>query len=382
MPGWFETPKPKNFRKIHPYDHRWITEIAVLGNDIPRHPNLGTYLLRSNVLLTNSARTGRSGIAFFCPNIAYLGGDIDTVLVRPTLFIPDAMQVVEHLCKYSGMACKVSDKGFYTQDIIRKVGDLATLATFLRDPIIRAVLEKFLDKTRPGQGVEDEGIVLRDRRYVNLLSVAKILGDHESCRKIIDRFVAIGLFHRGFVFHCRFCRAADWFAVGEVTEEFSCKRCSKTQKYTSQNFKANEPEWFYKLDEIPYLGLENNMQVPLLALDCLRRRSKRSFMYTTDLEIIPQDDSKPTMEIDICCIVDGILTIGEAKTQNRLDSSATREIESLTRYRDLARKILPRRVVFATWAERWSDTTQERIREAFTELPVEVNLLESRDLLS
>src|SRR5262249_40064902 len=33
----FNTPKPKNFSKLDPYEHRWITDVHILNHQLPRH---------------------------------------------------------------------------------------------------------------------------------------------------------------------------------------------------------------------------------------------------------------------------------------------------------------------------------------------------------
>ena len=50
--------------------------------------------------------------------------------------------------------------------------------------------------------------------------------------------------------------------------------------------------------------------VTLLALDHLRNTSEESFLYTPDLELTKRDAETAEMELDILCIIDGVLTFG------------------------------------------------------------------------
>jgi hypothetical protein len=62
-----------------------------------------------------------------------------------------------------------------------------------------------------------------------------------------------------------------------------------------------------------------------------------------------------------------VLTIGEAKKEDRLGNSKREEIETLRRYNRLAEQIGAETLVFATFAESWSDKTQEYIARTVME---------------
>jgi len=143
----FETPKPKNFPAIHPHEHRWITDVIVSGHYLPRNPSLGEWVIRSPILGTHGARTGAGTLSYFCPNIGYAGGDIDSVLVRPTVFVPSPLEIFERLFWSIGYESKLSDKGFFADETIRKFGGLAALGSYLRDPFTRQLLFKYLDRS-------------------------------------------------------------------------------------------------------------------------------------------------------------------------------------------------------------------------------------------
>jgi hypothetical protein len=385
LPSFFETPKPKNVRSIDPAEHRWISELAVKDHYFPRHPSLGKWVIRDRRLGTHGARAGRSGIAYLCPNIGYFGGDIDTILVKPSLFVPDAIELFTHLAQEVGLHCKLSDKGLYAHETIRKFGGLGNVASFLRNERWRCVIEKFLDTSRPGKEVHDDGVFLTSdrRRYLNFASLEKIIGTADDTSTLIDDLIRAGVFYRGFIFKCSSCRNADWFVVDEVTEEFKCKRCGRQQLYTRTHWlHPHEPGWFYKLDEIVYQGLRNDMIVPLLALDCLRRNAPDSFLYTNDLEFSESGESAVLLETDLCCVPESKLTIGEAKRENRLAGTAVEEERTIVRYRDLAKKLGANQVVFATASDSWSEATKEKIARNFQGSHAAAILLTKSDLFS
>jgi hypothetical protein len=130
----------------------------------------------------------------------------------------------------------------------------------------------------------------------------------------------------------------------------------------------NEPLWYYKLDEMVYLMLKNNGHVPLLTLNKLRVSSKESFLFCHELRIFPKEGHKAFLEMDICCIANGKLCIGEAKSNGDLKGDLT-EVQTAERYRDLALKIGATMVIFSTTENSWSNASLKAIDEAFVNHP-------------
>lgn len=382
----FDTPKPKNFHTIHPYEHRWITELIIRKHRFPAHPSLGTWIVRDHRLGTHGVRSGRNGVSYFCPNFGWFGGDIDWVLVKPEINLPSAFEMFEKLFEEQKYTCRISDKGFYAQETIDDFDGLGPLAETLRDVTRRSVLEKFLDiSTSPTEGVFDEGVLLGsdERRYLNFVAIHKIMKDEDKSGALVDDLVRRTVFYRGFVFKCAYCRNADWFKIGDISEEFECKRCGRRQTYVREHWRQpREPAWFYKLDEIVFQGLRNDMIVPILALDFLRRKAKESFLFTHELEVLESGPQRRRSEIDICCIPDGVLTIGEAKKDNRLGATEREEVQAIAKYRDLAQKIGATQVIFATTAAAWSDATVENAKKTFENTPIRLTLLAESELFS
>jgi hypothetical protein len=61
----FNTPKPKHFEPIHPYEHRYITQLEVVGDAPPKHAELGTSIVVHPALTTDEARVGRRDLPIF-----------------------------------------------------------------------------------------------------------------------------------------------------------------------------------------------------------------------------------------------------------------------------------------------------------------------------
>jgi len=88
------------------------------------------------------------------------------------------------------------------------------------------------------------------------------------------------------------------------------------------------------------------------------------------MELTKHGATDVTMELDILCIPDGVMSIGEAKKEDRLGSSKREEIETVRRYNRLAEQIGAESLVFATFADGWSNKTQEYIADNVMECDV------------
>jgi hypothetical protein len=266
----FDTPKPKNFRFIDPREHRYITQLSVARESPPKHFHLGNWVIPDHRLETKQARVGKDGPAYFCPNTMYFGGDIDTVLVRPHLRLSPLQKILVELARTQGYDCRPSDKGIYADETIAKWGGLDQVAQFLQDTANRSLLDMFLDRSESGEG---RGVYLDDRRrYLDFPAITTHVG--KSAGMLIDQLISKQILYRGFIFHCHYCRNSAWFSISEISQEFRCRRCGRSQVYTKTHWKVpDEPAWFYKLDELVYQGYRQGMVVSLLALNYLQLES-------------------------------------------------------------------------------------------------------------
>jgi hypothetical protein len=363
----FNTPKPKNFHFIDPREHRYITQLSVAGEAPPKHFHLGKWIFPDHRFTTKDVRVGGAGPAYFCPGSVYFGGDIDTALVRPPLRLPPLHKILVELARTQGYECRPSDKGIYADETIAKWGSLEGIARFLQNRESKSLLERFQDKSK---SQPEKGVYLSDdrRRYLDFAAIKTHVG--ESATDLIDELVSKQILYRGFIFSCFYCRNSTWFSVGEITQEFKCRRCGRTQVYTKANWRMpEEPSWFYKLDELVYQGYANDMAVPLLALNFLKLASSENFSFVTDREFWKSGAAKAEAEIDFCCVANGVLTIGEAKKDGRLGQSVSEENAAIAKYKRIAAGLSARRLVLATYSQDWNTKTAERVHWAFGDMP-------------
>jgi hypothetical protein len=118
-----------------------------------------------------------------------------------------------------------------------------------------------------------------------------------------------------------------------------------------------------------YQALLNNSVAPILTLSALREKCTDSFLFCPELRIRAQGDEKHFMELDICCIPDGQLCIGEAKSNGTLAAKGVSATEAAAKYRDLAVKLGATRVVFNTSSQTWDKASETAIDSVFNAFP-------------
>ena len=85
------------------------------------------------------------------------------------------------------------------------------------------------------------------------------------------------------------------------------------------------------------------------------------------MELTKLGAANASVELDILCVPDGVIMIGEAKKEDRLGSSKRQEIETITEYDRLAEQLGADALVFATFADRWSEKTEKYIRDSVSD---------------
>ncbi|HET9365706.1 MAG TPA: hypothetical protein VFP71_11920, partial [Candidatus Angelobacter sp.] len=108
----------------------------------------------------------------------------------------------------------------------------------------------------------------------------------------------------------------------------------------------------------------------------------QNFSFTTDREFWMPKKSKAEVEADLFCVADGILTIGEAKKENKLGNSASEEAAKIRKYKQLVNGLVARQLIFATLSAAWHSGTVEAIKAAFADLKfVKLVFLDASHLL-
>ena len=362
LPGYFESPIPEAFTEVNAHLHRWIVELAFAGNQFPRHTALNNHVA-SNTAHT-SCRAAVDGFAYHCPGSYVTFGDIELQPIRLSVTVPTPESTFNTILKAGGYDSQISDKGLYQSESVSKFGDLGKIVEVFHDDKKWALLQKFRDMGKNQPGVHDQGCLLTDgRRYLDFTSMLNILGDKDRVAELIDDWIAREILYRGFIFKCARCGNTSWFSVESLTQSFRCSRCGKSQQYSRKSWlDTPEPTWHYKLDEIVHLLLEHNGDVPLRTLAALRYQFPSSFIYVPELKIKSTHNPQDNMELDICCIGDGQIIIGEAKSNNSLKSNKNPD-KVVKNYRYIAQKMRASALIFSTSHPKWDEPSERAIKE-------------------
>lgn len=386
-----KTPIPRNFSHRSFDKHFWITEVNIENYKLPQFTVLNDSIeaLRYS---NHEIRVSNRGIAYFCPFIGYGGESIDKYLAEPHIRLLEPFEIFERIFDELGYLIITSDKGNYERESTDKFGSLEKIAEFLMKEKYQHLFNKFVEKKNPAS--PDDGIFLKDdsRMYMGLKAIKRILEDEVDT--IINDFIEKEILHRGFIFKCEKCKYTGWYDIEDVDIKFKCRRCRTVQYYESKHLVRQnpvEPEWFYKLDETIYQGYDNDMIVPILTLNELKNQSEESFMYISEIELRKKENPENQyMEIDICCISDGKIIIGECKKSNKLDEENGKSAEEIIdNYIKIYEKlgVSDKELIFSTFNRNgWSKGTSaqkgtlEKIKEALDDKKIDYKLFKGTDL--
>ncbi|MGV3596928.1 MAG: hypothetical protein ACO1PI_03615 [Bacteroidota bacterium] len=158
------------------------------------------------------------------------------------------------------------------------------------------------------------------------------------------------VFLKGFNLKCKKCSSEFWYHINEVGEAIVCKGC-----YESFELPI-EPNFAYKLNDL----IKNNIYQTKTARDgnltvirtlaSINRDSRKSFAYSPQVNLYNDYHSnKPCAEIDVICLSDGKLIIGEAKHKSNLFFEGDKK--SLKALVELSKAIYPDKIILSCYED-------------------------------
>jgi hypothetical protein len=336
---------------------RWLTEIR--GHDWTpiRHHSIASQLLDGMFTSSDLVRTTRDGIGYYSPGGGLIpaGASLESVVARPTLRRLTLLDQLRAILEPRGWTCEPSDKGIYAVESMRLFGGFAELCNALRDPSVRAVIDAYRDRRSGAAGL----LLSSDRRrYLTWEHLAGLLPDRPAA-SIIDELLARGVLRRGLVLKCKRCRQAAWHPLAAVRETFECGRCHLQQAPDRQSWLgSDEPVWSYRMAEVLFQFLENDGDLPVLAVRDAFALSERPLDHGYELELTPPGAA--SREVDIFSADGYRLWIGEAKKNGRFEPGRMEFVA------ELASLIDAYGVLVVTSQRRWPPATLEQARVAFT----------------
>jgi hypothetical protein len=310
------TPTPKRVSARNPLSMHWITEVRVDNWTPVRSDGIG-----SRVLLSGTGgyeRTSTVGPAYFCPNVVVLGGQtLESAVVRPALAPLPVLDQLRSLLRPSGRDCRLSDKGIYAAETVSLFGDIDACCSGMRDGAIRPLLDEYGEREAK-----------RQRPYLSLENVRGVIGDRAE--EITERLADRGVLLRGLLLKCERCRQENWYALGELSERYRCRRCFTDQAIKSGLYLGKgEPAWTYRLAEVVRHFLANNGDLPLLAIWDRFGASDYPLDVGHEIEVLDATTGKTLQEVDIVVAHGYELWLGEATTTGSISVGRLRKLRRL-----------------------------------------------------
>lgn len=336
--------RPSSFELVYPRRYqRWVMDLRIVRDEA-----IGTegFILPSLSYLAEIMTPVRT--ARLRPRIV---GEVFSFQVTSApideyvrLRIPSDWEVIQMMFSQAGYRIGLSDQGKYMNRTLSLFGGLDRLSNLLRDGRIIAILDMFLKHHHTGEGATDSSKYRRELTLDTMSNVAISLLSHKSRKKkeetyqfvgkLLKELMEIGAVHSGYILNCTHCNFEEWYPIDEVAETFRCRRCLATQ------IRPPSPSIFFRLNEALYQAYLNNFTVPTLVLDVLNNSSSGSYNFTPQIKLDAMDTHSP--EVDIVAICDGTLTIGEAKSTNKITRKQIGTLEST------AFRVKAQHIVFAT----------------------------------
>lgn len=129
-------------------------------------------------------------------------------------------------------------------------------------------------------------------------------------RRALQGFVEAKILRQGTNTRCRHCGSRIWQEFSSLEQEFRCPGCGALVHSDV------EATWYYRLNTLLRGGIVEHGTVPVIAaLAAARGEAKHSFVYSPGFVFYERyEDRKAVAELDVICIVDGELWVGEVKT--------------------------------------------------------------------
>jgi hypothetical protein len=144
-------------------------------------------------------------------------------------------------------------------------------------------------------------------------------------KKDLQFLVGRNILHPGTMSTCPNCGADQWYSASEVGQKLTCSGCNETY---SINF---APEWSYRLNSAAQRALASNSLHVLRAIAEIASHSRWGFFYSPSLDLFTPGQDKNWKEVDLVCISDGELIVGEVKSGEPLRSEITEFTEKVLR---------------------------------------------------
>ncbi len=216
------------------------------------------------------------------------------------------------------------------------------------EPLSYADLKALLDKISAEQPPEQDVQYLSGDTTVHQQGVRRLSED--EMRRGLNRLLALNVLRTGVVVPCPHCGIESWFHVDEVRQFNECAGCGNPRPLTVG------AEWRYRINSLVKRCVSARILAVLQALASIAHSSTACFFYSPNLELFRPDAPKAWRELDVACVSDGELIIGEVK-------DGAFDKHELDRFADVAEVIQPDRAAIFVPQDRFDKKAQQWFSE-------------------
>lgn len=198
--------------------------------------------------------------------------------------------------------------------------------------------------------IQDRAIAALGKKRITLVKKEKGWCNLENLglglKDTLEELCECQVFFKGFTIKCSNCSSKHWYSLDQVGSSLKCNGCQ-----VSLNVPV-EPTFSYKLNELVKTNMfdangnhDGNYTV-IGTLVSLYHQSHRSFSFSSQLELFADHHYRKIIgDLDIVCVSDGKLIIGEAKYDSK-DFKAEKS-KCLKTLAEIAKAVRPDTIVLS-----------------------------------
>ena len=258
-----------------------------------------------------SSRVSKQGV------VVIQRGDKENVWIQ----VPKVTEVLYALLKDAGFKyVKTSSPGLALERIIEQLGGVSAAILF-QNPGVREVIEDLAN-----------GSHMHAERVRSVIHKSLSVPQNErqpTFEAILRRLVSARILRQGLRLQCDKCQRHDWYPLGDIGEDFKCRRCFHLQPVPV----LDKRPWYYVSDGLFRLeGKTAGCLTTLLSLAFLEMFLRDEMKYSPSFEYL---DGTDAAERDFAVVAsefmrdDVDVIIGECKTSMELQEKEKRDLREL-----------------------------------------------------
>jgi hypothetical protein len=129
----------------------------------------------------------------------------------------------------------------------------------------------------------------------------------EDMKVGLNQLLARNILRAGVMVRCPHCGIESWLHVDEVKQLNECGGCGNVRPLSV------DAEWRYRLNSLGKRCVSQRILTVLHALTSIASHSSTCFFYSPNIDLLESDSERTWHELDVLCVTDGKLVIGEVK---------------------------------------------------------------------